>query len=154
MLAAAAGQTLHQRSGKAVTVHRGPAKNLHYCSGSARGKKISSYLKKPNTRTLWGGSLLLESKENVSTTTAGIKANIPTWKKTVFHHIMYLETFNTHQIQQPQLVASEKLYSTLHYFCNGQKCLTFQFKHQASEVLKITLNGGTLPKSLASRPFF
>lgn len=41
----------------------------------------------------------------------------PHLEKLVFHHIMYnnptWKTFSTHQMQQPQLVGSEELYSEL-----------------------------------------
>lgn len=126
-----------------------PSLLLRFC----KGKKNQLMPQKPNTRTLWGGSLLLESKENVSTATAGIKEISPLGKTGVSpYNVQTIPPGNLQHSPDAAAPACEE-WRALLWTCNGQKCLTFHFKHQASEVLKIPLSGKTPPKSLASIPF-
>lgn len=116
-------------------------------------KKISSCLKS-QTQELSEVAVSFWSPKKTFLQLEQASRKYPHLEKLVFHHIMYKQSHLENLQHSPDAgapVCGE--WRALLWTCNGQKCLTFHFKHQASEVLKIPLSGKTPPKSLASIPF-
>lgn len=113
MLAAAAGQSLHQKSGKAVSA-QGPCQTPPQ---ALQGEKTSAHASKAKHKNCLRWQSPSRVQRKCFYNHSRHQSKYVHLEKLVFHHIMYkqshLETLNTHQMQQPQLVESKELYSAL-----------------------------------------